>query len=96
MPRRAESIKDILNRTLRRMGFTERLKETEAVRRFKEIVGENIAAQAEAVSIKDGKLHVKVASPVWRQQLNFSKTEMIESINTALGEKIVTDIYFSG
>ena len=96
MPRRAESIRDILNRTLQRMGFTERLKETEAVRRFKEIVGENVAAQAEAVSIKDGRLQVRVASPVWRQQLNFTKQEMIESINTALGDKVVTDIYFTG
>lgn len=94
--RRAEKIQDILDRTLRQLGLAERMKEADAVRRFSEIVGGDIAARAEAVSIRNGKLVVRVASPVWRQELNYSKQEIIEALNRALSDNIVTDIHFVG
>jgi len=96
MVRRAEKIQDILDRTLQQLGLAERMKEADVVRRFSEIVGDNIAARAEAVSIRDGKLVVKVASPVWRQELNYSKQEIIDALNRALSDDIVTDIHFVG
>lgn len=96
MVRRAEKIQDILDRTLRQLGLAERMKEADIVRRFGEIVGGDIAARAEAVSIRDGKLIVKVASPVWRQELNYSKQEIIDALNQALSDNIVTDIHFVG
>ncbi len=96
MVRRAEKIQDILDRTLQQLGLAERMKEADVVRRFSEIVGSDIAARAEAVSIRDGKLVVKVASPVWRQELNYSKQEIIDALNRALNDSIVTDIHFVG
>jgi predicted nucleic acid-binding Zn ribbon protein len=96
MVRRAEKIQDILNRALRQMGLVERMKEADVVRRFGEIVGNNISARAEAVSIKDGKLVVRVSSPVWRQELNYSKQEIIDALNKALGDAVVRDIHFVG
>jgi hypothetical protein len=96
MMRRAEKIQDILDRTLRQLGLAERMKEADAVLRFSEIVGGDIAARAEAISIRDGRLVVRVASPVWRQELNYSKQEIIDALNQALSDKIVTDIHFVG
>ncbi len=96
MVRRAEKIQGILDRTLQQLGLAERMKEADVVRRFGEIVGGDIAARAEAVSIRDGKLVVKVASPVWRQELNYSKQEIIDALNRALNDNIVTDIHFLG
>jgi predicted nucleic acid-binding Zn ribbon protein len=96
MVRRAEKIQDILDRTLHQLGLAERMKEADVVRRFGEIVGGDIAARAEAVSIREGKLVVKVASPVWRQELNYSKQEIIDALNRALSDNIVTDIHFVG
>ena len=96
MVRRAEKIQDILERTLQQLGLAERMKEADVVRRFSEVVGGDIATRAEAVSIRDGKLVVKVASPVWRQELNYSKQEIIDALNRALSDNIVTDIHFVG
>jgi predicted nucleic acid-binding Zn ribbon protein len=96
MVRRAEKIQGILDRTLQQLGLAERMKEADVVRRFSEIVGGNIAKRAEAVSIRDGKLVVKVSSPVWRQELSFSKKEIIEALNRVLGDNVVKDIHFSG
>ena len=96
MVRRAEKIQDILERMLQQLGLAERMKEADVVRRFSEVVGGDIATRAEAVSIRDGKLVVKVASPVWRQELNYSKQEIIDALNRALSDNIVTDIHFVG
>lgn len=96
MIKRAQTIKDVLSRMLSQLGITERLKEADAIRIFKEVVGERIAKHAEAVAIRSGTLQVRVESPVWRQELTYSKQEIITSLNDALGAKVVTDIYFSG
>ncbi len=93
--RRAEKIQGIIGRTLEQLGLTERMKEADVVRRFSEIVGDKIAARAEAVSINQGRLVVSVSSPVWRQELNYSKQEIIDTLNKALGNDVVKDIYFS-
>ena len=94
--RHAEKIQDILDRTLQQLGLAERMKEADVVRRVSEVVGGDIATRAEAVSIREGKLVVKVASPVWRQELNYSKQEIIDALNRALSDDIVTDIHFVG
>jgi predicted nucleic acid-binding Zn ribbon protein len=93
--RRAEKIKDVLSRTLANLGLEQRLRESEAVRVFAEVVGEKIAAKAQAVSINSGVLQVRVPSSAWRQELNFGKAEIIEKLNAALGTAVVNDIYFT-
>lgn len=93
--RRAENIKTIMSRTLTNLGLDQRLRESEAVRVFAEVVGEKIAQKAQAVSINAGVLQVRVPSSAWRQELNFGKAEIIERLNAALGAAVVTDIYFT-
>ncbi len=95
MVRRAEKIKDVLSRTLAQLGLEQRLRESEAVRVFAEVVGEKVAAKAQAVSINAGVLQVRVPSSAWRQELNFGKAEIIEKLNAALGAAVVSDIYFT-
>ncbi len=93
--RRAEKIGDVLSRTLKHLGLTQRLNEADVVRLFPEIVGAKIAEKAHAVSINKGILRVKVSSAVWRQELNFTRVEMIEKLNAALGANVVREIHFS-
>ena len=94
-PRRAVAIRDVLSRTLDRLGLVKRLKETEAVRLFAQVAGEKISAKAQAVKMESGKLFVSVPSAAWRQELNYSKLELIDSLNEALGENMVKDIQFT-
>ena len=94
MLKNIKPISEILARTIKKLGISARLRESEAASRFSEIVGEKISKHAEVESIKAGQLVVRVKSPVWRQELNFQKQEIIKSLNKAFGEKIVKDIYF--
>jgi hypothetical protein len=56
------------------------------------IVGEHVAAHTRPESIRFKKLYVITDSSVWVQQLTFLKPSLLESINTAAGSPIVTDI----
>jgi len=91
-----ENIKDILDRTIKSLGISKRLKETDAVALFAEVVGEKVSHNAVAESINGGKLLVRVLSPVWRQELNYQKDKIIKAMNNSLGETVVSDIYFAG
>ena len=95
MLRRAESIGKVLKRTFTNLGLDRRIREFEAVHVFAEVVGEKIAAKAQAIQIEHGVLTVRVASSAWRQELNYTKAEIIDKLNAALGDNIVTDIYFT-
>ena len=57
------------------------------------VVGEQIAARARPVRFSGGVLTVLVVTPPWMQQLNFLKKALMEKLNGALGEPLVTEIF---
>lgn len=70
-----------------------RMKESAAWRVWDQAVGPQIATKAQPVAVRDGVLTVAVTSAPWLQQLGFLKRQIIESLNSALGEELVKDIY---
>ena len=95
MDRRDEHVGSVIERTLKRLKLWQRLRESDAVQVFSEAVGEEVARHAEAVSINNGKLIVRVPSAVWRQELQFRQREIVEALNAALGSKMVREIFFT-
>ena len=59
-----------------------------------EAVGKAIAANAQPLWIKDGRLRVKVSDPIWLQELGFVEQTIRENLNKKLGRKAVTKIEF--
>ena len=58
------------------------------------VVGDKIASQARPEAFKGGLLIVKVAGPVWAQELQFRKSELMHKLNAALEDELVKDIRF--
>ncbi len=56
-------------------------------------VGQPIASKARPSAFRQGILTVAVTSAPWMQQLGFLKQQLIEAVNGALGEEMVTEIY---
>ena len=77
------------------LGLGKKLKQYEAVRIWKEVVGERIANVATPTKIINGTLIVKVEKSTWRNELSLLKREIISKLNAALKEEIVKDIRFS-
>ena len=59
-----------------------------------EVVGTAIAGNAQPSWIKNGKLRVKVSSPIWLQELEFVEESIREKLNGQLGRKAVEKIEF--
>jgi predicted nucleic acid-binding Zn ribbon protein len=95
--RAASSVKPLgetLDDLVQKLGIKKKLQEYEAVLRWGEIVGEQIARMTTATRISKGVLFVQVRSSTWRNELNMRKREIIVRINGDLGEEIVLDIKF--
>ena len=70
------------------------LEEYKALDLWSEVVGEKIADNTEVESIESGVVLVRVKTPVWRQELQLQKPQIIEKLNQALMKKVIKDIRF--
>ncbi len=89
-----EKIGNVILKTLNRMGFAERLQRQTAVMRWKEIAGDTIAAETEALRIEGSTLVVRVHRAAWRQQLTYIKEGLLVKLKAELGEDSIKDIRF--
>ena len=71
-----------------------RLRESAIWRVWDQAVGQQIASKAHPAAFRDGTLTVAVTSAPWMQQLGFLKRQIMEAVNRALGEELVTEVYF--
>jgi len=92
---RAKPIGNVFAQLFRELGIDKAIQQNMAVTRWGEIVGERISQISVAEKIESGVLFVKVSSPVWRNELVFMKSNLINSLNEALEKNIVKDIKFT-
>ena len=92
---KAQRIGNVFTQLFNDLGINKAIQQNMAVSRWAEIVGERIAQISEADRIENGVLFVKVSSPVWRNELVFMKSSLINSVNEALAKTVVKDIKFT-
>ena len=89
-----KSIKTVLNTYLFKMGLDVGVNQEQAANIWPTAVGEKIAENTTVQDVKHGVLFVRTKSPVWAQELQFQKKEVLFKINSALGKKTIKDIRF--
>ncbi len=72
----------------------QKLKEYKVRKCWTEAVGAKIAKKTEPLMLIGSTLHCVVSSSPWITELNYQKKTIIEKVNAAVGEEIVTDIFF--
>ena len=87
-------IKTVLNTYLFKTGLDVGVNKQQAVNIWPKTVGKKIAENTTAQDVEHGVLIVRVASPIWAQELQFQKKEVLFKINAALGKKTIKDIRF--
>ncbi|MBT3229173.1 MAG: DUF721 domain-containing protein [Candidatus Marinimicrobia bacterium] len=92
---KAQIIGNVFTQLFQDLGIDKAIQQNMAVSRWAEIVGERIAQISEAERIEKGVLYVKVSSPVWRNELVFMKSNLINTVNEALAKTVVKDIKFT-
>ncbi|MGH7829785.1 MAG: DUF721 domain-containing protein [Candidatus Binatia bacterium] len=89
-----ERLKEILEKSLKRLDPSGRLVDYGVWPIWNETVGSAIARNAQPERIRHGTLFVKVASPTWMQQLQYMKEMITEKLNERLGREVVKNIFF--
>ena len=89
-----KSIKTVLNTYLFKTGLDLGVNQQQAVNLWPIAVGKKIAENTTVQDVKHGVLVVRVDSPIWAQELQFQKKEVLFKINKTLGKKTIKDIRF--
>ena len=79
---------------LRKTGLEKAVAQQNALEMWSTVVGKNVAKNTSAESIEHGTMLVRASTSAWRQELQFQKKEIINSINKKLRQKIIKDIKF--
>jgi len=87
-----ESLGTAIARMLKIYGIEKPVRQNEVFFIWQDIVGEVIAKHATPEKVAYNKLFVKVDSPVWRNELNFRKEEILKRINSQLKNAQIKEI----
>lgn len=85
-------IDKIFDKLIKKYGIENQVRQHEAIFLWNKVVGANIASHTMAEKISYGKLIVKVDSPVWRNELIFQKSQILNKINSKIKGTNITDI----
>ena len=87
-------IKDILSNLLKGSSFKEINETINISRAWKNIVGKTISQNTKIKSIKNGKLTIKTANPIWRNELIFQKEDLLSRLKKEEPELYIKEIEF--
>lgn len=90
-----ESLGDILARVMTGEALDKKSKHAAVFRNWSSIVGPLLARRCWPVSVRKGVLLVRVAGPVWMQELQFQKMELLKKVAEAAGPGRIEDIRFT-
>ena len=84
---------ELLAELLSRQGMHDKLEEYRVWLVWEACVGPQIAAQARPLRLRDGILEVRVSQPVWMQQLQLLKPQLLKKLNERIEGVPLKDIY---
>ena len=83
-----------IKKFLRSAGLEKGIAQQNAMDIWPDVVGKNVSKNTEPVSVEHGTMTVKTETSAWRQELQFQKKQIIETLNKKLNKKVIKDIRF--
>ncbi|WP_051406757.1 DUF721 family protein [Nocardia sp. CNY236] len=77
-------------------GWSGRVAEGMVFGRWAAVVGDDIAAHATPIALKDGVLSIAAESTAWATQLRMLQGQILAKIHAAVGHSVVTSLKVSG
>lgn len=85
-------LKDLLGATTRRLGMEAAAEIGLVWSRWREIVGDDIAAHAEPTSLRAALLRVRADSPAWATEIGYLRDEIRDRVNRVAGRRLVEEV----
>lgn len=86
------SIKDALEEMVSELKLKPRLNEWRIKDNWRKLMGEMIANRTTGISLRGGKLYLKVDSAALKNELTYSREKIIQIFNDELGEKAIKEV----
>lgn len=88
----AQSIKEIIDVALSQSGVSDVIDEQRVCYLWPEIVGPGINRYTIKRYVERGVLHVYLSSAALKNELQFHRSRLVESLNNAVGKNVITNI----
>lgn len=87
-----QKLGDAVKEMLRLNGIDEKMDEHKLIRSWEKTVGPLISKHTTEIFISGKKLFVKVDSSPLKQELQYSKTKLIQDLNEQVGKAVIEEI----
>ena len=87
-----QPIKDILKQLIQQNKWSDKVNEKRLLQCWEELLGKTIAKYTKQISLRNKKLYIEVDSAPLKNELVYSRNQMIQLINTKFGEGVVEEI----
>jgi predicted nucleic acid-binding Zn ribbon protein len=77
-------------------GWSPRVSEGTVLGRWPQVVGEDISAHAEPISLREGVLSISAESTAWATQLRMMQSQILAKIAVAVGDGVVKTLRITG
>ncbi len=88
----SQTIQEVLAQLKERWNKNGKLDELELRNWWEEMMGKLIAKHTTKITIRKGKLHIFLDSAVLKEELNYSKSKIMELVNEKLGRDAVAEV----
>ena len=86
------SLKEALSSMIGELHIEDKLLEVQIRDLWRELLGDAVASNTLKMSLNEGVLWVKVNSSALKQELNYTKLDLIQLINSKLGLSLLVDM----
>jgi len=87
-----QSLKEVINELMGDYQMQDKLTEVNVIGHWEEIAGSLIARQTEIIYINKRRLFLQIASPALRQELNYSRSKLIEIVNAWAKTSLIDEV----
>jgi len=88
------TLKEVINGLLKEYKLSDRLVELKIIELWPKIVGKMIAKHTTGLYMRNRKLYVTLNNAALREELNFSRSKLLKSLNKSVGENFIEEIFF--
>ncbi len=92
MRKNAVTLKEAIQMMVREFKLGSGLHESQIRESWSKVMGAMIARHTSNISLRKGKLYLKIESAALKQELTYSKHKIKEIFNKELGENVITDV----
>jgi hypothetical protein len=91
-----QSLKDIISGMMEGTVIQSKMIEMDIINKWPELVGDMIAGQTQKMYFGKGKLFIHIESAPLRNELNFSRSKIVEIVNQFAQQELISDVVVLG